>query len=113
MNKLDDIFLYIIGAALLLALIFIFVFARRKTHKSIDVSVLNEVFDQTNVTSLDFVRNKIVMTFKDINQVHFEDLKRYGAQGVSIVGNKIKFYVSAKKEENEKAYQALKQYIER
>lgn len=113
MNKLDDIFLYIIGAVILLALIFILVFARRKSHKSINVSVLNEVFDRSNVTSLEFVRNKIVMTFKDINKVQFEDLKRYGAQGISIVGNKIKFYVSAKKEENEKAFQALKQHIER
>ena len=113
MNKLDDIFIYIIAATVLVALIFVFVFAKRKSHKKIDVSVLNEVFDKSNVTSLDFVRNKIVMTFKHIDQVEFEDLKRYGAQGISIVGNKIKFYVSSKKEENEKAYQALKQYIER
>jgi hypothetical protein len=53
------------------------------------------------------------MTFKNIDQVEFEHLKKYGAQGINIIGNKIKFYVSAKKEENEKAYQALQEYIER
>ena len=105
--------MYIIAAAVLTALIFLFVFTKRKTHKSINVSVLNEVFDKSNVSSLEFIRNKIVMTFQDIDKVEFEDLKKYGAQGISIVGNKVKFYVSSKKEENEKAYQALKEYIER
>jgi hypothetical protein len=112
-NNLDAQLIYIIAGVLALALVFILVFGRKKSHKRIDVSVLNEVFDKSNVESLEFVRNKIVMTFKNIDQVEFEHLKKYGAQGINIIGNKIKFYVSAKKEENEKAYQALQEYIER
>jgi len=110
---LENELIYLIAGSVIAAVIFIFLFTKQKTHKTINVSVLNEVFDKSNVSSLEFVRNKIVMTFQDINKVEFEDLKKYGAQGISIVGNKVKFYVSSKKEENEKAYQALKEYIER
>jgi hypothetical protein len=112
-KKLDTHFIYIIAGVIVLAFVFIIVFGRKRSHKKIDVSVLNEVFDKNNIESLEFVRNKIVMTFKNIDQVEFENLKKYGAQGINIIGNKIKFYVSSKKEENEKAYQALQEYIER
>ena len=110
---MDEQFIYIIAGVVALSLIFIIFFARKRSHRKIDVSVLNNVFEKDNVLSLEFVRNKIVMTFKSIDQVEFQDLKKYGAQGINIIGNKIKFYVSSKKEENEKAYQALKEYIER
>ncbi len=110
---MDNVLIYIIAGAVVAAIIFLFLFTKRKTHKKINVSILNDVFDKSNISSLEFVRNKIVMTFHNIEKVEFEDLKKYGAQGISIVGDKVKFYVSSKKEENQKAYQALKEYIER
>lgn len=56
------------------------------------------------ISNVDFVRNKIVLDLVDVYSFPAEQLQQHGAKGVSIVGNRIKFYVDGTAIDNENLY---------
>lgn len=74
---------------------------------------LFELFDFNNIAGIDFIRNKIVVSFTDASLFDVNKLKELGGKGISIVGDKIKFFISDKPQENEQLYNDLLKHIER
>lgn len=74
---------------------------------------LYEVFDPKNINSIEFIRNKLVVSFKDASLFDVHKLKEYGGKGISVIGDKIKFFISENTSENEKLYNDLLNKIER
>lgn len=71
------------------------------------------LFDPSNIVSIDFVRNKLVVSFSDASLFDVNKLKEYGGKGISVIGDKIKFFISEKSQDNEKLYHDLLKRIER
>ena len=105
--------LYYIGGAVLVIVVLVIVLLPKKKKPTIDISDLVSLFNKDNIEEVRFERNKIAVVFKDIDAFNPESLREYGATGISIVGNKIKFFVEGSNEHNEEVYNALKQYLER
>jgi len=74
---------------------------------------LYEIFDPNNIVSIEFIRNKLVVSFKDASSFDVKKLKEYGGKGISVIGDKIKFFISDKATENEELYNDLRKKIER
>jgi len=85
---------------------------KKARQKLYDVSAMTQVLDKNNITSINFVRNKIVIEFINIDAFKPEALQECGAQGISIVGDKIKFYIEGTNELNNDLFIQLKQHIE-
>ena len=60
-----------------------------------------------NIKSVDLIRNKIVLLVKDLNVIDMEQLKLSGASGITVVGDKIKFFVKDN-ETTQKVYDNIK-----
>ncbi len=108
-------YLIYFGVALPLIVVLIIVFRNtKKVEKvSIDLDELVKLFNKEDIVSIEFIRNKIVISFKDISNFDVELLHGTYAKGITIVGDKIKFYVSNEVNENEEVYNSIKQFIER
>lgn len=105
--------LYYIGGAVLLVIVVLILFLPKKKKPSIDISELTTLFRRDNVKEVRFERNKIAVLFNDITLFNPETLQQYGAKGISIVGDKIKFFVEGTDEYNEQVFNELKNYLER
>lgn len=83
-------------------------------NKKVVVSYDNIVrlFENVSVESIGFVRNKIVVEFKDVAKFDVDLLKQEGGKGINIVGDKVKFFVSDDKEVNEAVYFDIKNKVE-
>jgi hypothetical protein len=84
-------------------------------HKHHDFSGehILSLFDKENVISVEYIRNKIVVLFKNVELFEVRKLKQDGAKGINIVGDKLKFFVSDDAEINKKMYNELLNHIER
>ena len=67
-------------------------------------------FIKDQITSVEYIRNKIVVAFKDSSKFNPESLKDFGATGINIIGDKIKFYFD-NDQTTKKVYDNLKKHI--
>jgi len=111
-----DIILVVSGLVLLGVLVGITLLIVSKKHtkhvKSYDASSMIQILDKNNIKEITFIRNKIAIEFLNIDFFNPEELQECGAKGISIVGDKIKFYIDGTNEENQALFLELKQYIE-
>jgi len=85
----------------------------KKKKNVITYDELTELLNIDLVTKIEYIRNKIVVTFKDINKFDIEKLKDVGAKGINIVGDKVKFFVYDEATKNEIIYNQLIEQKER
>ena len=104
----------LIAFGLILLVVIPVIITKRKSHtkKDIELPIILELLDKLNIESAEFIRNKIVITFKDVTLFDTEKLHEKGAKGISIVGEKVKFYFDGDNNLNEKTFYQIKQYIE-
>ncbi len=110
-----DNYLIYIGIVIPILVIFIIIIkSNKKVGKtSVDMDELNKLFNKKDISSVNFIRNKIVINFKDISTFNVESLHGTYAKGITVVGDKIKFYVSDDSKINEEVYNSIKTFIER
>jgi phosphotransferase system IIB component len=105
---------YIIGAVVFIIALSVFLFLKKKTpKKQVELPGILELIDKNNVKSVDFIRNKIVITFIDVTLFDSNQLHHLGAKGISIVGDKVKFYFDGEEDLNHSIYSQIKNHIER
>lgn len=105
---------YVGGVVVVLAITLITVFIiKSKTPKKslLDIEQFVNILVLENIKSIDFKRNKIVVTFKDIELFDPEQLQQAGAKGISIIGDVIKFYIDGDEEENYQLFRQLDNHI--
>jgi|LGVF01.2.fsa_nt_gb hypothetical protein len=111
----DYLFYIALGSVLITITIIIILTIHNKENKqknSFDVSVILPLFDNANVKKVEFIRNKIVVLFKDINEFDVKTLHLKGATGITIVGDRVKFYVNESIAINESVYKSIKEFVE-
>jgi uncharacterized protein YebE (UPF0316 family) len=92
----------------------IYLLSTSKKHKYVSANeLLFELFIPKNILGIDFVRNKIVVSFNDALLFDVNKLKEYGGKGITVIGDTVKFYISDKSQENERLYKSLLRHIER
>lgn len=102
-----------LGIVVLAVVLFIVLKKKKVTRKEYQLSDVLELLDKRNISNIDFLRNKIAITFIDVTKFDTEKLHEKGAKGISVVGDKVKFYFDGENELNEKIYLQIKKYIER
>ncbi|MFK5883225.1 MAG: hypothetical protein QM489_02675 [Candidatus Izemoplasma sp.] len=106
-----NIFYYILPLIVLITLGLFILFKRKNTENTVffNISDIINLIKKENVIKVDFVRNKIVLDLKDYKLLNLDELKELGAVGITVVGDRIKFYFE---KDNEMIYSELKKYIE-
>lgn len=118
MNLLAETMLYygLIGLGVLLVLtIFLLIVlnrAKKTPKKHVDLDFILSLFNKDNILEVNYVRNKIVIDFKDVELVDVNLLHERGAKGVSIIGDRIKFYFDGGEEKNHQIFTQIKNFIE-
>ncbi|MCF7926816.1 MAG: hypothetical protein K9L74_04505 [Candidatus Izimaplasma sp.] len=113
MDRQDIIILLIIVAAGIVTVTSLVLFLKNcKKEKSIELSQLLDIFDPKNIIKIEFRRNKIIIQLEDVNKFDAKKLYEYGAKGINIIGNKVKFYFDGSNEKNEEIYKKIKKTIE-
>lgn len=110
--RLNNLTIYIAGAVIIvLVLLFIVIIItnRTKRAKPFDIEVIKAALNLDNVIKVEFVRNKMNITLKDVKKTNMKALQEAGAVGINIVGDKVKCYF---KQDNERIYEALKDALE-
>lgn len=88
-----QILLYIaIPAILLLVLLLVFILINITKKEKIQPNEILELFKKQEVKKVEYIRNKVVVHFIDVSTFDVEKLKEYGATGINIIGDKLKFY---------------------
>lgn len=108
-------YLYFFLGALVLIGVFYIIFNRKKPVKktSIDLDEIIKLFNKEDIVNIEFIRNKIVISFKDISIFDVKLLHNTFAKGITVVGDKIKFYVSDDINTNLEVFNSIKEFIER
>ena len=112
----DYLFYIALGSVLITATVIIVLLINNKENKNknfFDISKILPLFDNDNIIKVEYIRNKIVVSFNDIALFDVKELHVKGATGITIVGDKVKFYVSESNEVNENVYKAIKDFAER
>lgn len=112
----DYLFWVALGSVLITATVIIVLLINNKENKNknfFDASKILPLFDNNNIIKVEYIRNKIVVSFKDITLFNVKELHVKGATGITIVGDKVKFYVGESSEVNENVYKAIKEFTER
>lgn len=106
-----DYLIYIIPSIAVIGLIVFFLLKNKKKviEEKINIGDIISLIDKKNLVKVSFVRNKIVLDLKDYRLINLEKLKLSGASGITVVGDKIKFYFD---EDNEEIYKEIVKYIE-
>ncbi len=106
-----EFYQYIIIIAIIVLLlgftVYVIYRTRDRKTKLPSTSAILTALDEDNIESVEFVRHKIVVKVKKASDANLQALKKTGAVGINVVGNKIKFYYE---ENNEKIYEALKKH---
>lgn len=107
---------YLIVAAVVAVLIIIaivlLIVVNKKPKKQLNMDFILTLFEKENILKVDFIRNKIVIDFKDVEIVDVNALHEKGAKGVSIIGDRIKFYFDGGEERNLAIFNQIKSFIE-
>jgi len=111
---MENYLIYIgIIIAVLVIVVIVFLIKDKKVKTSINMDEIVTLFNKNDVVNVEFIRNKIVINFKDVTKFDIDLLHSTYAKGITIVGDKIKFYVSEDFKTNEKVFYSIKQFIER
>ena len=111
---MENLEIYIgVVMAIIVMLLIVFVVNKKDGESSINMDEIINIFNKEDVLSVEFIRNKIVINFKDVSNFDLDSLHNSYAKGITVVGDKIKFYVSEDSKINEKVYNSIKQFIER
>ena len=111
-----ETYMYIIFgvvAVILIAIITLLITSKKSKQSNIDARQIIDLLDKTNIVSVDFIRNKIVIEFKDVTQFDGQALKDSGALGINIVGDKVKFYFDDTNDTNLFIFKEIKNFLER
>lgn len=100
------------GAILIIALLTISMKRKKVEKKVYELPIIFELLDKNNIETVVYIRNKIVISFKDVTLFDTNQLHKKGAKGISIVDNKVKFYFDGTNELNEEIYIQIKKFIE-
>lgn len=102
---------YIVPGGVVLALGLFILFKKKNTENAVffNISDIINLINKENVVKIDFVRNKIVIDLLDYKLINLDQLKSIGAVGITVVGDRIKFYFE---KDTENIYKELKKYIE-
>lgn len=113
---MDQLVVYIIiGLVIITLSTIIFIVLKNKDAKQeikVDESAILSLFNKDNIINIEYIRNKIVISFKDITLFNIEELHSLGISGISVIGDKIKFYLEGSNELNEKLYKSIKAFVE-
>ena len=108
-----DIRIIAIGIIILVVTIINVIFMlKTKDKKTINFDALITLFKDQEINNIDYIRNKIVVTFNNVSKFDLERLKEQGAKGINVVGEKIKFFVSDDNKQNQELYDQLTRTIE-
>lgn len=111
---MEYIELYILVFIVLVVVITLLIFLNKKNKKRfINTDELIKLFNKEDIVNIDYVRNKIVVSFKDVTKFNLESLHGTYAKGITVVGDKIKFYVSDEPKVNEDVFNSIKTFIGR
>jgi phosphotransferase system IIB component len=105
----------IIGAIIALVIIvsvILLIVINKKPKKQLNMDFILTLFSKENIVKVDFIRNKIVIDFKDVEIVDVNALHEKGAEGISIIGDRIKFYFDGGEEKNLAIFNQIKSFIE-
>ena len=102
----------VLSVIIIVSLVYLLTSKQDNKPTLIDESIFG-LFEASNIVNVDFVRNKLVVSFKDVSLFDVNQLQEFGGKGISVIGDKIKFFISEKSKENEKLYQDLLKRIER
>ena len=113
---MDDYLIYIalgILVIIVIAVSYSLINNKKKANsKSIDIQGIVSLIDRNNVVNVEYIRNKIIIHFKDLNLFNIEEFHSSGIKGINVIGDKIKFYVDDDNEINKEIYEAIKAFIE-
>jgi phosphotransferase system IIB component len=110
--ELYQYILIALGAILVIVLPIIFIKRKKVEKKEYDLPIIFDLLDKDNIESVEYSRNKIVINFKDVTLFDTTQLHEKGAKGISVVGDKVKFYFDGSNELNENIFNQIKNYIE-
>ena len=111
---MENYLYYLVLALVLITVFFIVYMSNKKEVKpSVDLNELNKLFNKNDISNIEFIRNKIVISFNDISTFNVELLHGTYAKGITVVGDKIKFFVSDDPIVNEKVFNSIKIFIGR
>ena len=114
---MDGYLFYIALGSVLITITVIIVLAinnkENKNKNSFDISRILSLMDNDNINKVEYIRNKIVLSLNDITDFDVKELHLKGATGITVVGDKVKFYVSESNEINESVYKTIKEFTER
>ena len=106
-----DYLIYIIPVLVVIGVVTFLYFNKKNNviEEIINISDIIELIDKRNVQKVSFIRNKIVLDLNDYLLINLDALKEIGASGITVVGDKIKFYFE---KDNELIYKEITKYIE-
>ena len=104
-------YIYIgLGVAVVAAIILFVVNSKKKPEpKKVELDELHQLIINENVKKIEFKRNKIILYVPDGNKFDTDSLLTFGAKGIHVIGDKIKFYFDGDK--NETYYNQMKEWI--
>lgn len=85
---------------------------KSRNKETMNYGNIIDLFDKGNISNIEYIRNKIVVTFKSIEKFNVEALKEVGAKGINVIGDKLKFFVSDDNKKNEEIYKEINKTIE-
>ena len=101
-----------LGAILIIVLSILLRMRKNTEKKEYELPIIFELLEKTNINKVEYIRNKIVIDFKDVTLFDTEQLHTKGAKGISVVGDKVKFYFDGNNDLNENIFKQIKKYIE-
>ena len=104
---MDPRIIAIMGTLTVITTINILFLYFRKDQKVINYQEIIGLFDKQTISTIDFIRNKIVVSFNDVKSFDVNQLKDLGGKGINIIGDKVKFFVSDDNKENKMVYEDL------
>ena len=111
---MNPTYIIIIAFAVIVLAVILFLLLKRSKKKTIiDTTDFVSLFSDKKLTKIEYIRNKIVITFTNIKELDVDGLQQLGASSITIVGDKIKFIMNEDNELNIKYYESLKNHFER
>ncbi|MEC9484943.1 MAG: ATP-dependent metallopeptidase FtsH/Yme1/Tma family protein [Candidatus Izemoplasma sp.] len=101
-----------IGIALLIVVAIVIFIVKKNSKpepKKVEIDELHQLIINEDVNKIEFKRNKIILHVPDGNKFNTDALLAFGAKGIHVIGDKIKFYFDGDK--NETYYNQMKEWV--
>ena len=89
---LTEVILYIIVPISLLVSVILFFLKQKPKKQIVSYDEILQLFNNENIIDVEHIRNKVVLNTKNHKLIDLDALKVLGVTGITVVGNKIKFY---------------------